>query len=38
MVIRNGKLLLDLKRGFNESSEKARGDVPLEMAVEKPNA
>lgn len=38
VVVGKGQLLLDVERGFDKGGEKARGDVPLKMTVEKPNA
>lgn len=38
VVVGNGQLLLNVERGFDKGGEKARGNVPLKMTVEKPNA
>lgn len=38
MVVGNGQLLLDVERSLDKGGEEARGNVPLKMAVEKPNA
>jgi hypothetical protein len=38
VVVGNGQVLLDVERGFDKGGEKTRGNMPLKMAVEKPNA